>query len=338
MPFAVAAIRRPRLTIGSYPNERVEMRRSSTGGFTLIELLIVIGILSLLIQLTLPAVEMSREAARRTHCSNNLRQLSLAMMQHHDTYQRYPSGGWSYRWVGEPERGTGVDQPGSWGYNILSFIEQDLIRNLGRDLSGEDRVRAFVDKCETPISLFVCPSRRAPVSHQQTPFEPPNFHTKGGLKFIPERAGRSDYVACVGDVEKLAPNYPTSPQGDGPETLEDGDSTGFPWEDNEYFTGVCFRRSQVTLSQVTDGTSNTYILGEKVVDASAYKTGEDSGDNTNLYTGADKDNYRTAFKPVYQDDTHTRHSYSFGSAHPSGFYMAFCDGSVHLVSYCPGSA
>lgn len=302
-------------------------------GITLIELLIVIGILGLLIQLMLPAVQASREAARRTQCASNLRQLALGMLHHHATHDRFPSGGWSYRWVGEPERGTGVDQPGSWGFNVLEFIEQGSVRELGLDLTGTDRIGAFVQKCETPIPLFSCPSRRAPVPHQQTPFGTGTFYTRGEIRFTPEKGGRADYAASVGDVKRLAPNYPTVPQGSGPRTLEDGDDRGFPWEDNKYFTGVCFRRSQVRSNQVTDGLSSTYLIGEKYLDAAAYESGESSGDNTNLYTGADKDNYRTAFKPVYQDHWQVRHSYSFGSAHPGGFHMAFCDGSVQVMSY-----
>ena len=298
---------------------------------TLIEVLIVISIIGLLAQMMLPAVEMSREAARRTHCSNNLRQLSLAMMRHHDSFSRYASGGWSYRWVGEPERGTNIDQPGSWGFNILGFVEEDRVRELGRGLNGEDRIQAFVTRCEMPLPLFSCPSRRTPSPQQQVPNL--TFFTADGLLVTPKRAGRSDYAACVGDVKKLAPNWPTALKGGNPESLKEGDDAAFPWEDNNYFTGICFRRSRVRNSQVTDGLSKTYMLGEKCVDSAAYKLGVDSGDDTNLYTGGDKDNYRSAFKPPYRDTPRTRHSYSFGSAHPHTFLMAFCDGSVHPISY-----
>jgi Protein of unknown function (DUF1559) len=286
-----------------------------------------------LLQMMVPAVEMSREAARKTQCKNNLRQLGLAVLHHHEVYQRLPSGGWSYRWTGEPERGTDIKQPGSWGYNILPYIEQEFVRDIGTGLTGRNRKEAFKGKCEIAIPVFLCPSRRAAGPHEQVPFGSGTFYTSRRVRFTPKKAGRSDYAASVGDVRKLAPYYPTSSQGHGPSSLEQGDDAEFPWEDNRYFTGVCFRRSQIRFQQVLDGLSKTYLIGEKYVDAAAYRSGTDRGDNTNLYTGADLDNYRTTYRSPFRDEPNVRHIYSFGSPHLDGFHMANCDGSVHLVNY-----
>ena len=108
-------------------------------GFTLVELLVVITIIGILIALLLPAVQAAREAAHRMTCTNNLKQLALAMHQHHERIGRFPSGGWGWMCVGDPELGTGKEQPGGWCFNILDYIEQSQLHNAGLGLSGTAR-------------------------------------------------------------------------------------------------------------------------------------------------------------------------------------------------------
>src|SRR5437868_14411764 len=93
-------------------------------GFTLVELLVVIAIIGVLVALLLPAVQAAREAARRMHCQNNLKQIGIAFHNHTDTFGHLPTGGWGWGWVGDADQGAGVKQTGSWPFNILPFIEQ----------------------------------------------------------------------------------------------------------------------------------------------------------------------------------------------------------------------
>lgn len=79
-------------------------RAPSARGFTLVELLVVIAIIGVLVGLLLPAIQAAREAARRTQCKNQLRQLALSFQNHHDSQKFFPSGGWSWKWLGFPRR------------------------------------------------------------------------------------------------------------------------------------------------------------------------------------------------------------------------------------------
>ena len=112
-------------------------RRSSpsAAGFTLVELLVVIAIIATLIGLLLPAVQSAREAARRTQCKNHLKQLGLGCVTHLDARRHLPSGGWGSKYTADPNEGTGPDQPGSWYYAILPYIEEQSLASLGAGLS-----------------------------------------------------------------------------------------------------------------------------------------------------------------------------------------------------------
>ena len=100
-------------------------------GFTLVELLVVIAIIGILVALLLPAVQVAREAARRTQCKNNLKQIGLAVLGHESAQRFFPHGGWGFQCMGLPGRGFGPNQPGGWIYNILPFMEEQSIHQLG---------------------------------------------------------------------------------------------------------------------------------------------------------------------------------------------------------------
>jgi len=131
-------------------------------GFTLIELLVVIAIISILIGLLLPAVQKVREAASRTQCQNNLKQIGLAFHSHHDALQFFPTGGWD--WTTPPTYVNGVpavgaDQQAGWGFQILPYIEQQAVWTGGQATTDFDRALMAIG---APIKTFFCPTRRAP--------------------------------------------------------------------------------------------------------------------------------------------------------------------------------
>src|SRR5262245_15209869 len=106
-------------------------RAAGRPAFTLIELLVVIAFIPILIGLLLPAVQAVREAAARIECANNLKQISLGILNHEASWKRYPTGGWGWGWVGDPDRGNDFRQPGGWVFNLLPYVEQDNLHRVG---------------------------------------------------------------------------------------------------------------------------------------------------------------------------------------------------------------
>src|SRR6188768_1267313 len=106
-------------------------KRCTREGFTLVELLVVIAIIGILVALLLPAVQAAREAARRNQCTNNLKQISIGVQNHESALKMLPSSGIGYQWVGDPNFGSGRKQPGGWIYNVLPYIEEQAIHDMG---------------------------------------------------------------------------------------------------------------------------------------------------------------------------------------------------------------
>jgi prepilin-type N-terminal cleavage/methylation domain-containing protein len=134
--------------------------RSKYRGFTLIELLVVIGIIGILVALLIPAVQAAREAARRSSCGNNLKQLGLAFHLHQEQHGFFPTGGWGGDWIGDPDGGFADQQPGGWVYNILPYVEAQTLRDIGQQQVPAVKRQAMIELVESPLPVLHCSSRR----------------------------------------------------------------------------------------------------------------------------------------------------------------------------------
>jgi len=319
-----------------------------------VELLVVITIIGILIALLLPAVQAARETARRLQCSNNLKQLATAGLEFEAACGHLPPDGWGYNWIGDPDHGRDWKQPGAWVYNVLPFIEQQNLHDLQSGLTGAARATAAAQMLSTPLAIINCPTRRPlalyPISASSTPAATASsypsgtaFHPTGSgtIGTVPSTVAKSDYAANGGNYY-TDPSYTGVFGGGGPGDYASGSSpAGLQgWAHlGTYATGVIYAASQIPLAQVTDGASNTYLMGEKYLDPDNYYTGLDPGDNEDAYTGDNEDLQRLG-GPVTngvtgpkQDTSGQQVQHDFGSAHNSGFGMVMCDGSVHIVSF-----
>lgn len=291
-------------------------------GFTLIELLVAIAIIGILVSLTVPAVQAAREAARRTQCVNHLKQIGLAFYNHHDVHGHFPTGGWGAQWMGDPDRGYGVDQPGGWAYNILPYLEEAALHDLGAGLSGSTKQAAVTECVSTPLPVFYCPSRRSAANYPGWSFyghEPP--FNANDVEYV----AKIDYAANSGDQPFIELEYPHS--------YQEGDTT-FAWETGRH-TGIVFQRSRVRHADITDGTSNTYLVGEKYLPADSYLDASSNGDHHGVFAGQVVDSLRSAHREwtPLQDRAEIDYYRRFGSAHAGAFNFVFCDGSVRKVNY-----
>lgn len=302
--------------------------QSRRAGFTMLELLIVITIIGILVAMLSPAIEASREAARKTQCKNNLRQLGLAATYHLNASGYFPSGGWGFRWAGDPDRGFGASQPGGWIYSVLPYVEEKALWNAGAGINfatnPTQKQSALAGQINRPIPVAYCPSRRDAAIYPYVPARPP-----ANLNMTDLKAGvlKTDYAINSGDTGVN--------QYSGPDTIEEATSTTYKWPANGTFTGVSFQRSEVTVPMVTDGLSHTYLLGEKYLDPASYINGADKGDNDAATQGFDNDMCRIAGpgNGPMPDTRGVSRILIFGSAHAEGFQMVFCDGSVHMIDY-----
>jgi prepilin-type N-terminal cleavage/methylation domain-containing protein/prepilin-type processing-associated H-X9-DG protein len=318
--------------------------------FTLVELLVVIAIIGILIALLLPAIQAAREAARRMECSNHLKQIATACINHESAQKFFPTGGWNWQWCGDPTCGFGRRQPGSWPFNILPWIEQKQLHDMANGITSSSKKDMLFKMTQTVISDYYCPTRRAPILFIL------NDRPKNAGGPIPNATdpsafgGGTDYAANAGTRNGGGSgNWWYS---DAPQPSDDAATvTNIKWPDPNtpntdsithqptiggFMNGVSFWTSMVKIKDVRDGTAHTYLIGEKnVIKGHYYDSHGDYGNDSALFSGFDYDWHRwgsvipSPDLPLGSPSQNNR----FGSAHTSTFNMSFCDGSVRSISY-----
>ena len=337
--MADALLQGRRTTICSGPTFHISIRtvafrpvpddKRSRGAFTLVELLVVIAIIGILVALLLPAVQSAREAARRLQCSNNIKQLAVAFATHEQQQRFFPSGGWGYAWVGDPNGYFGRTQPGGWIFSILPYIEQTTLYSMGNNQSQSPN-STNDQRIQTALPVFACPTRR---TAQPWPSSCCNMYNADNTA----TKAKTDYAVNMGDTQQEVIWY------NMPSTLSQG-TDSYAWPDTSLITGISYIRSELVMARITDGLSNTLEIGEKYINPFNYENGGDGGDDWSMYTGQQDDIYRTAWcsnnttNPAQgclgpAQDVPGVGSSSFGSAHLAACNFAMCDGSVRSIAY-----
>lgn len=283
-------------------------------GFTLVELLVVIAIIGILIALLLPAVQAAREAARRSQCTNNIKQLGLAMHNYHDTFKIFPYGYVDNAAMLSRKRDC-------WMQRILPFVEQTALNDQYMAFMGAWIMDTPVEIKDAVITAFVCPSDASQ----------PAFGGGGGL-----RSGgygfQGNYAVCVGDL-----------------AMRTDQTTSSTWN-----RGLFWHNSNTKMASIVDGTSNTLMYSEGVCRGSGKTTPGGWGDLGGYWGGAPHGSYgfTTLYGPnttvpdrIYECKSITwpqapctsvtgdALKYNFArSYHPGGVIVGLADGSTRFIS------
>jgi prepilin-type N-terminal cleavage/methylation domain-containing protein len=284
--------------------------------FTLVELLVVIAIIGVLVALLLPAVQAAREAARRSSCSNNQKQIALAMHNYHDKYQTLP---WAV------SAGLGF----TFHAHILPEVEQSPLHAIiqwQESGSATDSTpnNSFSIVSKTVLPVFKCPS------------EPTQKTWAPSLNNLSGRAVGS-YVGCVGNNvtgDRLLPS--------GQIDVRNGNGTMLVY----HVVHATNRRGPINFAAITDGTSNTFLGGESpwsvtgvctICDRHYSYSNDSDAANDNDSGGDFSESVCSTFYPMNRSMLKTsvggdERELSFGSYHPGGCLMFMSDGSVRFVS------
>ena len=236
-------------------------------GFTLVELLVVIAIIGILVALLLPAVQAAREAARRAQCTNNLRQLGIAFLNHHDSKKHFPEG------VRIPDVKVAAHGPAAWGWGgmLLPYMEETALASQAQQITqtvgtvtykfpdynwemagGTGGQPKSEDVCKTPIGSFMCPSDA---------MQPINLIYNGGK----DPFAKSNYVGVAGKYGALdlaaSPPYPLVNPKD-----VNNPSSSFTAAQRDLYRdtyGILGANQKTKVKDIIDGTSKTFIVGER---------------------------------------------------------------------------
>lgn len=322
-------------------NRPVAEGKRRRGGFTLVELLVVIAIIGILIALLLPAVQAAREAARRAQCSNNLKQIGLALHNYHDANKTFPFA-WMV-WV--PSGGLGADTNAQvWGTRILPYLEQQALYDqydsrfpAFNELAAIPQVQQNLNVIQTKLAAFVCPSTPGGIDRVYDASLQPDYP-------VTYRCAPSDYSAITGVRGQFA-------------TVAYAGWTGSGGREGVLqFNGHDLKSLKVVLERseiggIKDGTSNTAVIGERVGGNQVYMKGGKLSPASSLlgpsngggwgdvmngevwYSGTLHDGSDVPYTegPCAVNCSNYRNG-GFFSFHPGGAQFCIADGSVKFVS------
>lgn len=300
-----------------------------SNAFTLVELLVVIAIIGVLVALLLPAVQAAREAARRSQCTNNLKQIGLALQLHHDAKSLFPPG-WDYQ-VFTGEFGNGSNRGVGWAVYCLPYIEQSALHDQIMELVGDPSDRSYPPNPgiwglpeeikKTVLTAYLCPSDPSERIVQNVMTVPPPILTE---------AGKNSYVAVSGTFPSWIGQTITLLTSEIPRDIYSRGHIDRPSD-----LGLFHAGSMRRLKQVTDGTSNTFAIGErywdgKPVTSSGIDWAPSAGatwlGSNNIFWGTTSVT-ADAFTPMNSPLT----GLDMSSLHPGGANFLFVDGSVHFL-------
>lgn len=299
--------------------------RSGKFGFTLIELLVCIAIIGILVGLLLPAVQAIREAARQVQCRNNLKQIALACCNYEAAYRYFPGYAgestpafvnFSSRQVDHRKRGW------NWIAKAMIFMEQPVLSERWGVYGAAERLTlsaADQELLKTPLPGLYCPSRRSAEAYPLLE----DYHARFGLL-----SSRIDYAMNGGPaVPEDVANGSATPADSSARTIINM-ADGF-WQLGTF----------TKPNSITDGLSNSYMLGEKAMSTNNYTNGKDFGDRAPItgwidHPEASNSNIRFASRAPHADRANSCLAcHEFGSAHRSNWNAALADGSVRSIFY-----
>lgn len=305
-------------------------RRRQVQGFTLIELLVVIAIIAILVALLLPAVQQAREAARRTQCKNNLKQIGLAFHNYHDIFNTFPPG---YITLQANGNTTSEASCYSWGAFILPQLEQSNLSqslNVGQTpLHINAATAAGRVLLQTTLPMYRCPSDVGPaLNNYVSPAPAANWYnmnmTNAGVA-VP--IATSNYILVSGTGVSTTPAANPSNRAA---------SACAP-------LGIGFRNSRINMRDITDGSSNTLLVGERAWKYSQVSVGAGValGFSASINDQSSSANIKAAAMAAiglgynginWSANNQVHQTRGFSSAHTGGAQFVLCDGSVRLIS------